>query len=87
MGKAVLAEMARVSGGATYFPENDNEPERIGICAQITHELRQQYTIGFYAANTPSKNDWHKIRIVLNLVVGDRREMSLSYRQGYRLSR
>jgi Ca-activated chloride channel family protein len=87
MGKAVLAEMARVSGGATYFPENENEPDLIGICAQITHELRQQYTIGFYASNTPSKNDWHKIRVVLNPVFGDRREMSLSYRQGYRLGR
>lgn len=85
MGRAVLAEMARVSGGATYFPENENEPELIGICAQITRELREQYTIGFYASNTSPKKDWHRIRIALNRVVGDRREMSLAYRQGYRL--
>lgn len=84
-GRAVLGEMARVSGGATYFPENENEPELIGICAQITRELREQYTIGFYASNTRSKKDWHRIKIVLNRVVGDRREMSLAYRQGYRL--
>jgi len=85
MGRAVLAEMARVSGGATYFPENENEPELIGICSQITHELRQQYTIGFYASNIASKNNWRRIRIVLNRVAGDRREISLAYRQGYRL--
>ncbi len=87
MGRAVLAEMARVSGGATYFPENENELELVGICAQIARELREQYTIGFYTSKTPSKRDWHRIRVVLNRAVDDRRKLSLSYRQGYRIGR
>ena len=85
MGRAVLAEMARVSGGASYYPETENEPELIGICAQIARELREQYTIAFYASRNSGKKDWHRIRIVLNPAIGDRREMSLSYRQGYRV--
>lgn len=84
MGRAVLAEMARVSGGETYFPESENEPELVGICAQIARELREQYTIGFYAADNASKKDWHKLWVTLNRA-GDPRKLSLSYRQGYRL--
>jgi Ca-activated chloride channel homolog len=83
MGRAVLAEMARVSGGASYFPESENEPELVGICSQISRELREQYTVGFYAAENRSKGDWHKVRIRLNGPQA-RRGLSLSYRQGYR---
>ena len=85
MGRAILAEMARVSGGTSYFPESENEPELVGICAQIARELREQYTIGFYGARNPSKKEWRRIRI--KVIQTDRqRGLSLSYRQGYRLA-
>jgi Ca-activated chloride channel family protein len=86
MGRAVLAEMARVSGGATYFPEAESQPELAGICTQIALELREQYTIGFYPANIASNMSWHKIRITLGQGNG-RRGLSLSYRKGYRAIR
>jgi hypothetical protein len=82
MGRAVLAETARVSGGSTYFPESENEPELVGICAQIGRELRQQYTIGFYASQTPAKEGWHRIQIILTRANAPR-GLRLSYRQGY----
>ena len=84
-GRAVLSEMARISGGTAYYPETENEPELVGICTQIATELRQQYTIGFYPASVESNRTWHRLKITLKPGSG-RRGMSLSYRQGYRLS-
>jgi hypothetical protein len=46
MGRAVLGEMARVSGGTAYTPESESEPELTGICTQIALELRE-HTLGF----------------------------------------
>lgn len=86
MGRAVLAEMARISGGSAYYPETENEPELVGICTQIATELRQQYTIGFYPTDVKSNRTWHRIKITLKRASG-RRGLSLSYRQGYRLTR
>lgn len=83
MGRAVLAEMARVSGGATYYPESENEPELAGIFAQISLELRHQYTIGFYPKDQSLNKDWHRLRVRVNAEKGSRR-LGLSYRQGYR---
>lgn len=86
VGHAVLSEMARVSGGSAYYPETETEPELVGICTQIATELRQQYTIGFYPAGVESNRTWHRIKITLKPQSG-RRGLSLSYRQGYRLTR
>jgi Ca-activated chloride channel family protein len=83
MGRAVLAEMARVSGGTTYSPESENEPELLGILTQISLELREQYTIGFYPAGERRDNDWHRILVKLNSGRA-LREVVLSYRQAYR---
>jgi hypothetical protein len=83
MGRAVLAQMARVSGGTTYSPESENEPELLGILAQISLELREQYTIGFYPAGERRDNDWHRILVKLNSGRGSR-GVVLSYRQAYR---
>ena len=86
VGHAVLSEMARVSGGSAYYPETENEPELEGICTQLATELRQQYTLGFYPAGVESNRTWHRIKITLKPVSG-RRGLSLSYRQGYRITR
>lgn len=85
VGHAVLAEMARISGGSAYYPETENEPELVEICTQIATELRQQYTIGFYPARVGLSKAWHRIKITLRPATG-RRGLSLSYRQGYRLT-
>lgn len=82
IGRAVLAEMARVSSGATYFPETENEPELASIFAQISLELRNQYTIGFYPTDQRSIKDWHKIQVRVN--AANSRQLGLSYRRGYR---
>ena len=82
MGRAVLGEMSRVSGGTAYTPESESEPELTGICTQISLELREQYTLGFYPSDLTSKK-WHRIKVFVNPSAGSS-GLSLSYRKGYR---
>jgi Ca-activated chloride channel family protein len=84
LGRAVLGEMARVSGGTTYTPEIETEPELTGICTQIALELREQYTLGFYPSDSTSSK-WHRIKVRVEpgqSLPG----VSLSYRKGYQLA-
>lgn len=83
IGNAVLAEMSRVSGGATYFPQTESESELTGICTQIALELRQQYTLGFYSKATD--NNWHRIKVrVTKTSKGS--DLTLTYREGYQIA-
>lgn len=82
LGRAVLGEMARVSGGTTYSPERENEPELTGICTQIALELREQYTLGFYPGDLTS-GKWHRLKVRIEREQGS--GLSLSYRKGYQL--
>ena len=84
-GRAVLAEMSRVSGGTTYLPEMESEAELTYICSQIALELRQQYTLAFYSRATVSTG-WHKLNVRLRESQGHS-DLRLSYRKGYQLSR
>jgi Ca-activated chloride channel family protein len=81
LGRAVLGEMARVSGGTAYTPASESEPELTGICTQIALELREQYTLGFYPSDLTSKK-WHRIKVRLDSA----QSSSLSYRNGYQLA-
>jgi len=83
IGRAVLAEMSRVGGGATYFPETESESELTGICTQIALELRQQYTIGFYSKATD--NNWHRVKVRVSKTVGGS-DLMLTYREGYQIA-
>lgn len=79
MGRGVLAEMSRVSGGTTYIPETESEPELTGICTQIAFELRQQYTLGFYSRDA-GDGRWRRLKV---LVTSPKSGLRLSYREGY----
>lgn len=76
-GKAVLAEMSRVSGGATYFPQTESESELTGICTQIALELQQQYTLGFYS-NATNNKELHRLKVRVR-----EPKVRLTYREGY----
>lgn len=84
-GRAVLAEMSRASGGTTYLPEMESEPELAYICSQIASELRQQYTLAFYSKATVSA-EWHKLEVRVR-EPQPHSNLRLSYRKGYQLSR
>ena len=78
VGRTVLEEMRRASDGSN-FPQTDSEPELAGICAQITLELRRQYTFGFYSNVTSGESHTLKVRIREPVPIG----YTLSYREGY----
>jgi Ca-activated chloride channel family protein len=84
IGRAVLAEIARVSGGTTYFPETENEAGLTWICAQIAAELRQQYTLGFYSSASKA-GEWHKLKVRISQSQLQS-NLRLSYRKGYQVS-
>jgi Ca-activated chloride channel homolog len=83
IGRAVLAEMSRVSGGATYFPQTESESELAGICTQIALELRQQYTLGFYSKAVD--NNWHRVKVRV-AKSAERSDLTLTYREGYQIA-
>lgn len=59
---AVLAELARVSGGSTYSTETESEPELTAICTQIAVEMREQYTLGFYPSDLETRKS-HRLKV------------------------
>lgn len=83
LGRAVLAEMSRATGGTTYSPETESEPELTGICTQMAYELRQQYTLGFYSKEPNEK--WRHLKVRINKPTGGS-GLTLSYREGYQLA-
>jgi Ca-activated chloride channel family protein len=81
-GRAVLAEMSKVSGGTTYASNIESEPELTGICSQITRELREQYTLSFYPSEVTT-GKWHRLKLRVDAPKNS--GLSLSYRQGYQI--
>ena len=47
--REALTELVGITGGRAYFPKSIDEVE--AICRQIAHELRNQYTLGYYPKN------------------------------------
>jgi Ca-activated chloride channel homolog len=82
IGRAVLAEMSRVSGAISYSAESESEPELTAICTQIATELRGQYTLGFYPSKITSNS--HKLKLRIDGT--NSKHFSLSYRKSYQLA-
>lgn len=81
-GRATLTEMAHVSGGAAYFPDDENELALLGILTQVRRELSQQYAIGFYPIVAAQDGRWHKLRIRVR-PPNSSQHYHLTYREGY----
>jgi VWFA-related protein len=48
--KKALEDIARASGGLSYFPENVEDVHN--ICQQVAHDIRNQYTLAYYPSNS-----------------------------------
>lgn len=60
-GRAILEELAGVSGGKAYFPSTSAEMN--DIFERIALELRNQYSIGYKPSNFAGDGRWHKLKI------------------------
>jgi VWFA-related protein len=74
-----LLRISDETGGKAFFPQKIVE---IGnIVSEIAHELRNQYSIGYYSSNTARDGSYRKIRVSLDpsLAASDH----VRYRRGY----
>ncbi len=60
-GRAILEELASVSGGHAYFPSSNAEMN--DTFERIALELRTQYSIGYKPTNFVNDGKWHKLKI------------------------
>jgi Ca-activated chloride channel family protein len=67
-GRGVLEELARVTGGAAFFP--DSVAALDSICAKIGLDLKNQYVLGYHPLNVSQDGRWRKIRVKVNTANG-----------------
>jgi Ca-activated chloride channel family protein len=60
-GRAILEELAGVSGGKAFFPSTGAEMN--DTFERIALELRTQYSIGYRPTSFANNGKWHKIKI------------------------
>jgi Ca-activated chloride channel family protein len=59
--KKALTEIANASGGVSYFPENVADVH--SICEQVAHDIRHQYTLGYYPSNSVRDGTFRSVRV------------------------
>ncbi|MFN0121418.1 MAG: VWA domain-containing protein [Blastocatellia bacterium] len=64
-GASVMQDLALVSGGQAYTPDN---PEQMSeIFEKIALELRQQYSIGYTPTSFVADGKWRKLKVLVTL--------------------
>lgn len=63
-GQTILEELARLTGGRAFFPNNDVEMQE--VITRIGLELRHQYSLGYTPTTAAGDGQWHKIKIKVN---------------------
>lgn len=77
-GRALLRDLAAISGGNSFFPTSVYGLE--DICRKIAHELKYQYVIGYHSTNTAKDGEWRKIKITAEL---PKNKLTVRSKQGY----
>jgi Ca-activated chloride channel homolog len=60
-GRALLRDLAAISGGNSFFPSSVYNLEN--ICKNIATELKYQYVLGYRSTNTSKNGEWRKIKV------------------------
>lgn len=83
-GQAILEELASVSGGGSFAPQNPADKKELenGV-ARIASELRHQYVVGFTPGNLAPGGKWNKIKIKLTTRNPHLKGLSVRSREGY----
>ena len=77
--KKILQELAESTGGAAYFPNTLDEVAP--ICTMIAHDIRNQYTLGYYPTNTDKNGTFRAVQVLVN--AKGRGKLSVRTRTGY----
>ena len=75
-----LTTLADATGGQAYFPESLAEVN--SICQQIAHEIRNQYTLGYYPTNTAKDGTFRALKVDV-IPPGGYEKLSVRTRVGY----
>jgi VWFA-related protein len=59
--RKALKEIAEASGGLAFFPENVEDVH--AICEQVAHDIRNQYTLGYYPSNTRRDGSFRAVSV------------------------
>ncbi len=59
--KKALTEIALASGGVAFFPENVGDVH--SICEQVAHDIRNQYTLGYYPLNVARDGSFRSVHV------------------------
>jgi Ca-activated chloride channel family protein len=79
-GRAMIEELAELTGGGSFFPDSVYELE--DICTKIAVELKNQYVIGYRSTNEAKDGKWRKLRLKVNPPKGIR-SLNVRAKQGY----
>jgi Ca-activated chloride channel family protein len=60
-GRALLRDLAAISGGNSFFPSSVYRLEE--ICRNIATELKYQYVLGYHSTNEARDGEWRKIKV------------------------
>ena len=63
--RALLSQIAEVSGGRAYFPKTVKQCEQ--ACIAIAKDLRQQYSLGYYPRPKLLDGSWRDVQVQLSL--------------------
>jgi VWFA-related protein len=78
--RQALLQLTEATGGLAFFPEGVDDTE--SICVQIAHDIRNQYTLGYYPTNTRKDGTFRSVQVQLVPPRG-RRKLSVRPRTGY----
>lgn len=78
--KKELTQMTAVTGGVAYFP--DTLEQVTAICTQLAHDIRNQYTLGYYPTNTAKDGTFRQVQVQL-IPPKDHSKLTVRTRTGY----
>ncbi len=61
--RRALTELSTATGGLAFFPENVDDTQ--AICAQIAHDIRDQYTLAYYPTNTAQDGTFRNVLVTV----------------------
>jgi Ca-activated chloride channel homolog len=59
--KKALQQIATASGGLAFFPESVDDVHN--ICEQVAHDIRNQYTLGYYPTNERRDGSYRSVQV------------------------
>jgi Ca-activated chloride channel family protein len=77
-GRALLRDLAAISGGNSFFPSSVYNLEE--ICRNIAKELKYQYVLGYQSTNKAKDGEWRKIKVTAEL---PNNKLTVRAKQGY----